>query len=124
MPYHVLVVDDEAPIREMLNVALERQGYRVTEASSSAEARQVALSDPPHLIISDLQLEDSDGLEMVAELKTLLPAVPVLLLTGILFDAQAVQATLGTQVSAYLHKTAPLSKIVSEVHRLLAAAPQ
>lgn len=119
MKPHILVVDDEAPIREMLKLALDSRGYRVTEVSSAAEARHVARQDAPDLIVSDLQLDDSDGLELIAQLKGDLPQVPVLLLTGVLFDAAVVQAALGGKISAYLHKTSPLSKIVAEIQRLL-----
>ncbi len=119
MKTHILIVDDEAPIREMLKITLERQGYRVTDASSGVDARRLAREDPPQLIISDLQLEDSDGMELIAQLKADFPAVPVLLLTGVFFDAAVVQEALGKNVSAYLHKTAPLAKVVEEINRLL-----
>jgi DNA-binding NtrC family response regulator len=119
MNSHILVIDDEAPIREMLKLGLERRGYRVSEASSAIDAKRVVREDAPQLVISDLQLEDSDGLELVGQLKEQFPNVPVLLLTGVYFDAAVVDAALGSKVSAYLHKTASLEKIVSEVTRLL-----
>jgi len=119
MQSHVLIVDDEAPIREMLRVALERQHYRVTDVSSTAEAFRVARENPPDLVISDLQLEESDGLEMITGLKDLRPNMPVLLLTGVVFDARAIESALGSKISSYLHKTASLSAIVAEVKRLI-----
>jgi DNA-binding NtrC family response regulator len=119
MNSHILIVDDEASIREILRLALIRRGYRVTDVTSAAQARRVAREDPPKLIISDLQLEDSDGLEMIAHLKIELPEVPVLLLTGVHFDAQVVHETLAGKISSYLHKTAPLARILAEVERLL-----
>ena len=119
MNKHILLVDDEAPIREMLALALGRSGYRVTDVSSAAEAERIVQSDPPHLIISDLQLEESDGLDLIAKVKATAPHVPVILLTGVLFDEQVVRDALGDKISCYLHKSSPLSKIVAEVRRLL-----
>ena len=56
---HILIVDDEAPIREILSQMLTQSGFRVTEAPSALQALSVVDSDPPDLLISDLQLEDS-----------------------------------------------------------------
>jgi CheY-like chemotaxis protein len=112
MQKHVLIVDDEAPIREILALMLGQNGYRVTEAATVGEAQQVFQRDPPDLLISDLQLEDSDGLMMIAEL-------PVILLTGVLFEDDVVRDTLSKVITAYLPKTTPLAKILDEVRRAL-----
>ena len=79
----------------------------------------MARNDPPNLIISDLQLEDSDGLDMIKSLKETLPNTPMMLLTGVLFDPKVVRDTLSKKVSCYLDKTASLSQILAEVQRLL-----
>ena len=121
MKKHILIVDDEAPIREILAQMLGQNGYRVTEAATANEAQQVALRDAPDLLISDLQLEESDGLAMIGRLKGPRPGLPVILLTGVLFDDDVVRDTLSKVVTAYLPKTTPLSKILEEVRRVLPA---
>ena len=121
MNKHLLIVDDEVEIRDLLGIFFTSHGYRVTALESAAEALQFAKTERPDLIISDLQLEDSDGLEMIEQLKASLPDTPVILLTGVLFDAQVFRDTLSKKVSAYLLKTSPLSKIKAEVERLLGA---
>lgn len=120
----ILIVDDEADIRDLLGQALTTRGYRVTTAASAAEAFRSSRQDPPQLIISDLQLEDSDGLEMIARFKADLPDLPVILLTGVLFDEEVVSATLHDKVSCYLPKTATLSHILETVRRVLAQEPK
>jgi CheY-like chemotaxis protein len=119
MEKHILVVDDEAVIREMLHSFLSLNGYRVTAVATSFEAEDVAANDKPHLIITDLQLEHSDGLEMVKRLKALLPEISIILLTGVLFDPDVVHEVLNKVVSSYVEKTAPLSRVLEEVRRLL-----
>lgn len=119
MKKHILIVDDEAAIRELLTEALTSADYRVTAVPSATEAHQTALADPPHLVISDLQLENSDGLEMIARLKTTLPNVPVILLTGVFFDPEVVRDTLSSTIACYLQKTSPLARIIGEVRRLI-----
>ena len=118
-PKHILIVDDEADIRDILSSALEMAGYRVSQADSVAAAKRLVAEAPPDLIITDLQLENSDGLAMIAEIKLQLPQVPTLLLTGVLFDEKAVEERLRKKVSSYLAKTASLKTILAEIIRLL-----
>jgi len=119
MKQHILIVDDEADIRDLLAQFLTVSGYRTTTVASAAEALLVAHQDPPDLIVADLQLEDADGLEMIAELKALLPDKPVILLTGVLFDPEVVRDVLSTKVACYLEKTSSLERILEAVRRLL-----
>jgi DNA-binding NtrC family response regulator len=118
MKKHILIVDDEANVRDLLDRFLTGSGFRVTAVESADAALSTVRKDPPQLIISDLQLEDSDGLEMIAQLKSLLPDTPVILLTGVLFDPKVVREVLSGKVSAYLEKTSSLARILGEVKRL------
>ena len=121
MKKHILIVDDEENIRDLLGQFLNGAGYRVTAVASPADAFEAARRDPPDLLISDLQLEDADGLEMITKLKVTLPDKPVILLTGVLFDPKAVNEVLKAKVACYLEKTSTLAKILEAVRRL---APQ
>ena len=122
MKKHILVIDDEATIRTLLAQFLAASGFRVTAVASAAEALLSVRQDPPHLIISDLQLEDSDGLEMVDQLKSAHPDAPVILLTGVLFDEDVVRDVLSKKVACYLEKTSSLAQILETVQRLLRPA--
>jgi CheY-like chemotaxis protein len=119
MNKHILLIDDEAAIRDLLARFLFSSRYRVTAVALAIEALEIVQRDPPDLIISDLQLEDEDGLEMIAQLKKKLPDVPVILLTGVLFDPQVVRENLSKKVSCYLEKTSSLAEIKAAVVRLL-----
>ena len=119
MKKHILIVDDEADIRDLLAQFLTVNGYRTTAVASAAEALLVGQHDPPDLMVADLQLEDADGLEMIAELKAMLPDKPVILLTGVLFDPKVVRDVLSTKVACYLEKTSSLARILEAVQHLL-----
>jgi DNA-binding NtrC family response regulator len=119
MQAHILLVDDEASIRELLREVLERAGYRITSVATADEAIAVVTNDPPRLVITDLQLEESDGLELTDRIKVISPKMPILLLTGILFDRDMLQDTVGDKIAAFLEKTSSLSRITHEVKRLL-----
>ena len=120
MKNKILIVDDEAEIRDLLGQYLQRNGYEVTTLATANEALNAVKTKAPDLIISDLQLEHSDGLEMISRIKELNPTIPVLLLTSMLFDEKVVAETLSKLVSSYLPKTTPLSQIHAEIKRLLA----
>ena len=65
----VLVVEDEAPIRTMLRLALQQDGFRVAEAGSVAAAREKVAEARPDLILLDWMLPGVSGVELARELK-------------------------------------------------------
>ena len=79
----VLVVDDEAPIREIERRVLEKNGYLVTEASGGVEAIELlAHGAPLELLIADLDMPGLSGDDMVARIRALRPDLKVLYVTG------------------------------------------
>jgi two-component system cell cycle sensor histidine kinase/response regulator CckA len=79
----VLVVDDEAAIREIERRTLEAGGYHVTEASSAAEAIDfLSHGAPLDLLIADLDMPELKGDEMVRRIREARPELKVLFVTG------------------------------------------
>jgi CheY-like chemotaxis protein len=115
----ILHLDDEPAIREILAAALSSYGYRVVSATTPTEALNAAKQERPDLVISDLQLEEGDGLETVEQLKAQFPGLPVIILTGVLVDQRIAQKSLAKNVEVYLPKTGSLAVIVEEVKRLV-----
>jgi DNA-binding NtrC family response regulator len=120
---HILSIDDEADIRELLQEALTIKGYRVSTAADPDQAKKIIKEDPPQLIIMDFQIEEGDGFVLMEDIKRLAPGVPVMLLTGAVFDRGTVRDTIEKKVSRYLDKTASLSTIISEIETLLGDSP-
>lgn len=77
----VLIVDDEAPIREVLAHYLRQAGFIALEAADGAEALRLATAATPDLLILDVMLPGMNGLEVCKHLRETL-AVPVLMLTA------------------------------------------
>ncbi|MCX6954799.1 MAG: response regulator [Verrucomicrobia bacterium] len=114
-----MTVDDESEIRELLREILTASGYRISGASSVEEAMRLVRSDPPDLVITDLQLEESDGFELVEQVKAVAPKIPVIMLTGVLFDPEVIRGPVGEKIAAYVEKTAPLERVLEVVRRQL-----
>lgn len=84
MASSILVIDDEADIRLLCRMNLERGDVTVTEAASGAEGLEAARSDVPAVIILDLMMSHMDGVEVLRRLKDdpLTTGVPVVILTA------------------------------------------
>ena len=65
----VLVVEDEAQIRRLLRVSLERNGYQVVEAATGEEGIDQAIGHQPDLVLLDLGLPDTDGLAVLGRIR-------------------------------------------------------
>lgn len=79
---HVLVVDDDARLRRLLQRYLKENGFRVTGASSAAEARQALGFMLPDALVLDVTMPGEDGLELTRSLRGQGLDIPILLLTA------------------------------------------
>jgi DNA-binding response OmpR family regulator len=119
MKQHILVVDDEAPIRDLLTQFLTKRGYDVTTAATGAEAARLADEVSLNLVILDIALADADGLELLGQIKAGHPNLPVIMLTGMGFDEDLLNEALSKKASGYVSKTLPLDQLLLEVRRAL-----
>jgi len=99
---HVLVVDDDTRLRDLLKSFLSRNGFRVTAASHAAEARQRLQSLDFDLIVLDVMMPGQTGLDFAAELRRN-NDVPILMLTA-MGEAKDRIAGLEKGVDDYLGK--------------------
>jgi two-component system, OmpR family, response regulator len=116
---HILVVDDEAPIRELLGTYFQRHGFKVSMAGSASDATRIARETICDLIILDVVLSDADGLDVLEKLKTEHHDVPIIVMTGIGFDEPLIREAKEKGASAYVSKTLPLDKLLTEVQTQL-----
>ena len=78
----LLIVDDDAPLRNRLARAMEQRGFTVVSAASVAEGLEASGTAPPAYAVVDLRLEDGNGLEVVEALRAARDDVRVVMLTG------------------------------------------
>ena len=79
----ILSVDDSASIRQMVKITLAGAGYGVVEACDGAEGLSKAKGAPVHMVITDLNMPNMDGLALIRELRKLsaYKGVPIIFLT-------------------------------------------
>jgi two-component system, OmpR family, phosphate regulon response regulator PhoB len=80
----VLIVDDEAPIREMIAVALEMADYRVLEAANAQSAHAIIVDHQPDLVLLDWMMPGTSGIELARRLKReeATRELPIIMLTA------------------------------------------
>jgi two-component system KDP operon response regulator KdpE len=77
----ILVIEDDAPIRRFLRASLVNHEYQVAEAQTGEQALDLALQNPPELVILDLGLPDMDGIEVIRRLRDW-TAVPIVIVSA------------------------------------------
>ena len=107
-PFHVLVVDDEPDVRDLLVDYFREAGYQVSSASDGTEAVADITRNPTKygLVISDLQLPGIDGLGVLKAAKAANPSVAVIIVTGYASVDSAVRAV---RLGAYDYLTKPFT---------------
>lgn len=81
MPRRILLIDDDASIRQTLHIALTKAGYEVVDAKDGQEAMRIWRDQGMDLVITDLYMPDKNGLEVIMELRALSPSTPVIAMT-------------------------------------------
>ena len=123
-PPLILVVDDSPTQQMQMRLLLESAGYRVTLASDGLDAMDAIARELPDLVVTDLQMPNMNGLELVAQIKTHFPSVPVILATAVGSETIAA-AALHKGASSYVPKSdlvTSLTPIVEQVLRNASAS--
>jgi putative nucleotidyltransferase with HDIG domain len=89
---HILVVDDEEAIREVVSTMLESRGYRCTAVSNGRSAQEYVRKQTPDLVLSDMIMPEMDGIKLLDWLHGFDPEVPVIMVTAIHDISTALEA--------------------------------
>jgi CheY-like chemotaxis protein/anti-sigma regulatory factor (Ser/Thr protein kinase) len=117
----ILVVDDSATDRTRIAGLLSRMsGYEVITAAGGAEAKDILSTTAIDLVLTDLQMPEVDGLELVRDLRRNHAEIPVVLMTGTGSEEIAVQA-MKAGAANYVNKTSGPQWLRENVERVLAS---
>jgi CheY-like chemotaxis protein len=119
----ILVIDDNLSVREAVCELLQQVGYETIAADNGRFAAHIHRSDPVDLIITDLFMPDTDGLEIIEQFRREFPAIKIIAVSGGgrhgLVDLLAVAKNMGAQ--RVLVKPFSREEILSAVQELLPA---
>lgn len=114
--YSILLVDDDPFILEGIGADLESQGFALTEANSGDRALELLAGQKFDLVITDLVMENVDGIEVLKKVKTLHPDTMVIILTGYGNMASAIEA-LRHEADDYLLKPCESTEMLHRIHQ-------
>jgi two-component system response regulator RegA len=106
----LLLVDDDAPYRQRLAMAMEKRGFKVNQAESVEAGVALARAEPPRYAVVDLRLNDGSGLDIVPEIRKAREDCRIIILTGYGNIATAVVAVKAGAID-YLPKPADADQV-------------
>jgi two-component system, OmpR family, alkaline phosphatase synthesis response regulator PhoP len=123
MAKYILAVDDETHVRRLVEINLQRAGYRVTTACDGQEALEKIEAEPPDLVVLDVRMPHLDGFEVLRRLKgdPGTQHIKVVMLTGKKWDADIVEGW-HSGADAYLTKPFSPIELLATVSELLSTS--
>ena len=114
---HIIIVDDEAPAREMVGDYLKMHGFGVTLCDGGKSLRSVIETQVPDLVVLDLNMPEEDGLSIIRDLKSRIN-VPVIMLTA---TASPIDRVVGLELGAddYVAKPCELRELMARIRSVL-----
>ncbi len=116
----ILIVEDEANIRQLVRYNLEMEGYQVLEAPDGLQGLKLATAEKPDLLLLDLMLPQLDGLEVCRNLKgnPATSALPIIMLTA---KSEEIDKVIGLELGADDYMTKPFSprELVARIKAVL-----
>jgi len=88
----LLIVDDEASLRDFLSIVFEEEGWAVETAASLAEARTAIQRNEPDVVLCDLNIPDGSGIDLLREVKETRPSIAFVMITAYTSTKSAVEA--------------------------------
>lgn len=118
----ILVVDDNITTLTMLRLYLQKEGHEVIELTDGTEVMNSLISNSPDLLITDIFMPDTDGIQVICNIRELLTDLPIIAISGGGAsdpDFNQLKSTLDFGANATLTKPVDMSKLLSLVEKLL-----
>ena len=118
---HILVVDDEIQIRDVLRTVLERVGYEVTEAGDGVEGLQIYAEGNIDLVVTDIIMPEKGGIDTIMDLRRDYPDVKIIAISGggMCGDVSYLDMALGVGADRAIGKPFVLDDFLESVEELL-----
>lgn len=114
----ILIIDDEVGFTDVLAKRLSKRGIQAIKAHNGSQAIQALRKQDFDCAVLDLKMEDMSGIEVLKIFKKMVPAMPVIMLTGHGCEESASEG-LALGADAYLIKPCTLEDLVSKIQRVV-----
>ncbi len=115
---HLLVVEDDPEMRDLLRKVLEKEGYRVSVASDGAEALSLLGQAAFDLVVTDMLMPVKNGLDLLHDVHRSRPSLPVIMVTAF-GDWASYSRAVEEGAAAFINKPLRMSELVSTVQTTL-----
>lgn len=120
-PKHILCIEDDPGMLELLHIILHRKGFEVSGASDGLEGLQKIHTLMPDLVLLDLMMKDIDGWEVYQQMKAdeTIRHIPVIIVTA---KAQSIDKVLGlhvAKVADYITKPFSPTELIASINKVL-----
>jgi DNA-binding NtrC family response regulator len=119
MSTHLLIVEDDSEMRDLLRKVLEKEGYRVCATADGHEALASLSRATFDLVVTDMLMPDNGGLELLRVLRKTHPTLPVIIITAF-GDWGSYSRALELGASAFISKPLKMAELIGAIHTALA----
>ena len=114
----ILVVDDEQPIRETLEMFLREKGYEVVTSEEGGKALEIVQRERPDIVILDIRLPGMDGLEVLQRIKEITEGIPVIMITAY-HDMETTIQAMKLGAYEYIHKPIDVDELEIAIDKVV-----
>jgi two-component system OmpR family response regulator len=119
MSAHLLIVEDDAEMRDLLRKVLEKEGYQITVAGDGREATASLSRTPFDLVVTDMLMPDDGGLELLRSIRKTQPRLPVIIITAF-GDWGSYSRALELGAAAFISKPLKMAELIAAIQTALA----
>jgi DNA-binding NtrC family response regulator len=119
MSAHLLVVEDDPEMRDLLRKVLEKEGYQVSVAADGRNATTALSRIPFDLVVTDMLMPDNGGLELLQVIRESQPTLPVIIITAF-GDWGSYSRALELGAAAFISKPLKMAELIGAIHTALA----
>ena len=119
MSAHLLIVEDDREMRDLLRKVLEKEGYCVSVAADGHAASASLSQNAFDLVVTDMLMPDDGGLELLQKIRETHPALPVIIITAF-GDWGSYSRALELGAAAFISKPLKLAELIGTIHTALA----
>lgn len=119
MATKLLIIDDDAHLREGLAEVLELEGFDCVKAASAAQGLSMAKTQGPQVVLSDIQLPDSSGFQICQSLRRLSKDMILILMTGRFLSSEEKTQGFSLGADEYITKPFDIKELIVRIRQLL-----